>query len=138
MPTFQKRMLATNRQAAIASRARSPCDKPSIIDLLASRVTTRTRPEAGSSRRARRAQKLGSEMVPVVASSRSSSDVIRKPDSTKNTSTPMNPPGTMPNLAWYTSTSSTATERSPSMSGRKVVPCSASHSARGGTVGGGE
>ncbi len=51
-----------------------------------------TRHDDGSSRRARRAQNAGSEIVPVVDSSRSSRRVIRKPDSTKKTSTPTNPP----------------------------------------------
>ena len=69
-----------------AGRAASASTAP------ATTVTTRTSTEAGSRRRARRAQKLGSETVPVAASSRSSSRVIRKPDTTKNTSTPTNPP----------------------------------------------
>ena len=48
---------------------------------------------AGSSRRARRTQNPGRSMPPVRPSSSSSSEVIRNPLSTKNTSTPMNPPG---------------------------------------------
>ncbi len=110
-----------------------PWDRPSISQRLESRVTTSTSPDAGSRRRARRAQKLESETVPVLANSRSRREVIRNPDSTKNTSTPMKPPETTPNLAWYTSTSNTAIERRPSISGRKSAPASATPSARGGT-----
>ncbi len=55
-------------------------------------VTTTTTHDAGSSRRARRAQKWRSEIVPVVATSRNSRRVIKNPDSTKNTSTPTKPP----------------------------------------------
>src|SRR5690242_16978194 len=43
---------------------------------------------------------------------------MRNPDSTKNTSTPRKPPRGHP-VTWHASTSSTATARSPSMSGRK-------------------
>ena len=48
-----------------------------------------TSDDAGSSRRARRDQKRPSLMDPVRCSSASSSDVIRKPETTKKTSTPM-------------------------------------------------
>lgn len=55
-------------------------------------VTASTRNAAGSSRRMRRAQKRASETVPSRASSRTRMPVMRKPDSTKNTSTPTKPP----------------------------------------------
>ncbi len=84
-------------------------------------VTTTTTHEAGSRRRARRAQNRGNEIVPVVVASRSNSLVIRKPDSTKNTSTPTNPPENREILAWNKMTAMTATARRPSMSGRNVV-----------------
>jgi hypothetical protein len=93
-------MFATNALAAMASRASSSCDRPSRMARPASSVQTSTRPEAGSRRRARRAQKFDSDTVPVVRSSRSNSDVMRKPDRTKNTSTPMNPPAAHANSAW--------------------------------------
>src|SRR5664280_1430735 len=46
------------------------------------------------------------------------SPVITKPDRTKNTSTPTNPPVSRGTPAWYRTTSNTATARSPSTSGR--------------------
>jgi ABC-type sugar transport system ATPase subunit len=54
-------------------------------------VATITRHEAGRSRRARRAQKLRSRTVPDRSSSRTSSDVIRKPEITKKIRTPSLP-----------------------------------------------
>ena len=42
--------------------------------------------------------------------------VIRKPESTKNTSTPINPPGRKLNPAWFNITSRTAIDLRPSMS----------------------
>ena len=44
--------------------------------------------------------------------------VIKNPEMTKNTSTPMKPPRILDGNAWYPTTSSTATARKPSMSGR--------------------
>ena len=81
-------------------------------------VTTSTRHDAGSSRRARRAQNPGSDNVPVDASSLSSKRVIRNPDRTKNTSTPTNPPWKAPSRRWNSTTATTANARSPSTSGR--------------------
>ena len=46
--------------------------------------------------------------------------VIRKPDSTKNTSTPTKPPREPGTPAWNSTTRRTATPRSPSMSGRNA------------------
>ena len=54
----------------------------------AASVTSDTRVARGSSRRARRAQKVRSDTVPVRRTSASSRPVMRNPDSTKNTSTP--------------------------------------------------
>ena len=50
--------------------------------------------------------------------SRSNSWVTRKPDRTKNTSTPTYPPGKLPLPAWNNTTRYTATARSPSRCGR--------------------
>ena len=61
-------------------------------------------------------------MRPVVAASRISSEVIRKPEITKKTSTPTNPPEKVSNPEWATMTSSTASARRPWMSGRKWRP----------------
>ena len=69
-------------------------------------------------RRARRAQNAASETRPVAATSRSRCDVIRKPEMTKNTSTPTNPPGSADGQKWQTTTIATATARSPWISGR--------------------
>ena len=44
---------------------------------------------------------------------------MTKPEITKKTSTPTNPPVTRGTLAWYKTTSRTATARRPSTSGRK-------------------
>src|SRR4051812_4900 len=44
--------------------------------------------------------------------------VIRKPEITKKTSTPTNPPGAATGKAWKFTTSNTATARRPSTSGR--------------------
>jgi hypothetical protein len=60
-----------------------------------------------------------SRTVPVVSTSRESSPVMRKPEMTKKTSTPTNPPATPGTPAWNRTTASTATARRPSMSGRK-------------------
>ena len=49
--------------------------------------------------------------------SSSSSDVIRNPDTTKNTSTPKNPPCIHENPPWYSSTTATDNARSPSSDG---------------------
>ena len=53
------------------------------------------------------------------AASRISSEVIRKPEITKKTSTPTKPPETVPKPEWATITSRTASARRPWMSGRK-------------------
>jgi hypothetical protein len=55
---------------------------------------------AGRIRRARRAQNPVSDTRPLRSISRSSSDVIRKPEMTKKTSTPMKPPGTADGHRW--------------------------------------
>src|SRR6478752_1886609 len=57
-------------------------------------------------------------MVPVRAISSTRRPVMRKPESTKKTSTPTKPPLTTPTPAWNATTSSTATARRPSMSAR--------------------
>jgi len=45
---------------------------------------------------------------------------MRNPETTKKTSTPMNPPPTPGTPAWNATTASTATARRPSMSGRNA------------------
>ena len=55
---------------------------------------------------------------PALDASRHSRPVIRNPETTKNTSTPMNPPPTPGRPAWNRTTARTATARRPSMSGR--------------------
>ncbi len=72
---------------------------------------------AGIRRRMRRAKKSRSEMRPVSAPSRSSSPVMRKPETTKNTSTPTKPPLGSP-TTWVAMTIPTASARSPWMSRR--------------------
>ena len=57
-----------------------------------------TQASAGTMRRARRARKSASENVPP-AISLCSREVIRKPEMTKKTSTPTNPPGTLAGVA---------------------------------------
>jgi hypothetical protein len=77
---------------------------------------------AGSSRFMRRAQKLPRLTRPVRETSRASRPVMRKPDSTKNTSTPTNPPAMNGTPACPISTDPTAIVRMPSMSRRIVRP----------------
>jgi hypothetical protein len=55
---------------------------------------------AGSSRRARRHQNSPRRIRPVRSRSPISNDVMRKPEMTKNTSTPIHPPRIHPNPAW--------------------------------------
>ena len=59
-----------------------------------------TAKNAGRSRLARRIQNPPNAMRPLRSCSSSSSDVIRNPDTTKNTSTPKNPPCIHENPAW--------------------------------------
>ena len=66
----------------------------------ASIVTISTSAEAGMMRRARRPQNRRRLTVPVDAISRSISWVIRKPERTKNRSTPTNPPETCGTPEW--------------------------------------
>ena len=75
-------------------------------------TTTRSSTTAGSRRRNRRAQNANKSIRSVDSTSVSSSDVIRKPESAKNRSTPKNPPGNLP--AWKNKTAMTARPRSPS------------------------
>lgn len=78
----------------------------------------RTRIAAGRIRRALRAQKPTSRIVPVSWSSWASRLMIRKPEMTKKTSTPINPPGASGKPAWKRMTKMTAIARRPSTSGR--------------------
>src|SRR5579863_4670062 len=55
----------------------------------------------------------------VSACSRRSSPVIRKPERTKNRSTPRNPPRAQPKFAWYSNTATTAKARKPSRAGTR-------------------
>ena len=55
---------------------------------------------AGSRRRARRTQNWVSEVPPLFSRSSINKVVIKKPDTTKNTSTPKNPPRIQWNPPW--------------------------------------
>src|SRR6516225_652818 len=59
--------------------------------------------------------------MPCSLTDSSSKRVIRKPEITKNTSTPTNPPCTPDRSAWYSTTETTAKARRPSMSGRNLA-----------------
>ena len=72
---------------------------------------------AGSKRRARRNQNAARSTAPDLPRSSSSSDVIRNPETTKNTSTPIHPPRIHENPAWYRITAITDNARSPSRPG---------------------
>ena len=69
-------------------------------------ITATRQNSAGSSRLARRAQNAPSAIVADRCHSATSSDVIRNPDRTKNTSTPRNPPGAHDTPPWYSRTAS--------------------------------
>ena len=72
---------------------RSDCSSDTGITAGATSTTTNTiTTTAGSNRRARRPQKATTSMRSVRCHSVNNSVVIRYPDSTKNTSTPRNPP----------------------------------------------
>ena len=73
---------------------------------------------AGSRRRARRAQKDPSLIVRAWRHSPMSSEVMRKPERTKNVSTPMNPPSMCGIPPWNIITARTAQARTPSSAGR--------------------
>ncbi len=77
-------------------------------------TTTVTVTSAGRSRRARRAQKSRSDTVADCSISRVTSRAIRKPETTKNTSTPRKPAGRTDGAKWKTTTAATAIARSPS------------------------
>jgi hypothetical protein len=72
---------------------------------------------AGSNRRARRAQNAPSRIVRVARHSETSSEVMRKPDKTKNVSTPMKPPVATARPPWNIMTATTAKARTPSRPG---------------------
>jgi hypothetical protein len=112
------RQLATYSRAASASPRSGPMSPGASRKSPATTTATSTTSSAGSSRRARRAQNARSRIRPVPARSASSSDVIRKPDSTKNASTPRNPLGRNASPPWNTTTAATATARTPSSAGR--------------------
>ena len=63
-------------------------------------TTASSRYNAGSRRRARRSQNCRSEIDPLWWRSSISSAVMRKPLTTKKTSTPRNPPGIQLTSAW--------------------------------------
>ena len=81
----------------------SPASRPAASRYTSSAATLTTassRYTAGSRRLARRIQNWRSDTVPVPSRSSTISDVIRKPETTKNTSTPRNPPGSHVKSAW--------------------------------------
>src|SRR6201998_2314583 len=111
-----KFQFATQAKAATASsrrRTTASGGNRALAPATASTMTT----SAGSNLFARRRQNPGRSMPPVKSSSSSSREVIRKPLRTKNTSTPMNPPCRPAMPPWLTSTSATATARTPSRAG---------------------
>ena len=59
------------------------------------------------------------EVLPVDARSRKRTPVMTKPEITKKTSTPTNPPENPGTFEWKRTTRSTATARNPSTSGLK-------------------
>ncbi len=83
----------------------------------AATTTSTITSSAGSKRRARRIQKSPRRICAVRRCSSSSSEVIRNPLSTKNTSTPRKPPDNPGMPPWSASTSATATARMPSNAG---------------------
>ena len=70
---------------------------------------------AGTSLRIRRIQKSLRSMDPVLSNSVSRIRVIRKPDITKNTVTPISPPLAKGKWRWYARTARTAIALSPSI-----------------------
>ena len=72
---------------------------------------------AGSKRRARLTQNWPRFTRWFFSRSSSNSEVIRNPDTTKNTSTPKKPPRIQPNPAWYKMTATTLIARRPSSPG---------------------
>ena len=83
----------------------------------AATTTSTITSSAGSKRRARRIQKSPRRICAVRRCSSSSSEVIRNPLSTKNTSTPRKPPDNPGMPPWSASTNATATARMPSNAG---------------------
>ena len=77
---------------------------------------------AGRRRRALWAQNRPRRMVEVRDSSRHSNVVIRKPDRTKNTSTPRSPPPTHDTPKWKRITAITAKARIPSSAAKRRRP----------------
>jgi hypothetical protein len=82
-------MFPEKADEASASRSMLPSSNGSNHIRANTSVAITTSIDAGSSRRARRAQNDGRWIVPVSATSVSSSDVISRPETTKKTSTPM-------------------------------------------------
>jgi hypothetical protein len=82
------------------SRRSSDCCSAEPNSAAHSATATSTANSAGSSRLARRSQKPPNPIRPLRSCSSSSSDVMRKPDTTKNTSTPKKPPCIHENPPW--------------------------------------
>ena len=88
----------------------------SSIKIPAITVATVTKMDIGKIRRARRAQNCIRLTPPSAFASLSNSDVMRKPEITKKTSTPIYPPCSHGTPAWFSTTNPTATARNPSIS----------------------
>ena len=82
---------ATKRQFVTLANTETVSPKTPILGRRPARTSARIRPTlsaaAGQSRRTRRAQNRGSD-TPPASTSRTSSDVIRNPDSVKKVETP--------------------------------------------------
>ncbi len=90
------------------------------INSVAAKAAASTRNDAGSRRRTRRAQNAVRSLTPR-GGLRSRCDVIKKPEMTKKTSTPMKPPCRRPGQRWYSTTMPTAIARKAWMSVRTAV-----------------
>ena len=85
-------MLETYSADASASLVISSMSNGATMRTLAINVATTMRPKPGTNRRIRLAQNVPKATDPLSTESVRSRRVIRYPDTTKNTSTPMNPP----------------------------------------------
>lgn len=113
-------MLAQKPRAPSATALSSRVFPGSSMNSPATTVAIVTRMDIGNIRRARRAQKLRKSIELRSPASSMSSWVIRNPEMTKNTSTPMYPPENQGTPAWFSTTSPTASARIPSISVRRV------------------
>src|SRR5580692_2826422 len=105
---------------AASSASRSEAPWPGSITVAAAVTTMSIRASAGNRRRARRDQKSFRLSRPTRSYWVASRSVIRNPLSTKNTSTPRNPPDSSDAPSWKPMTASTASARTPSSPGARL------------------